>query len=132
MQPPIERPQPTDTTTTHRVTPKQQQKAAARRPAACRAALPALGCRLASPLGLTSPPPPPPPQWRGLATGGKGGPEEAESHDDFKPQRKAPPADLDGAVQMIEEQVCVYVCVCMWGDSYLCCMACPGGGLHAM
>ncbi len=45
-------------------------------------------------------------QQRGLASSGKGGkPEEAESHDDFKPQRKAPPADLDGAMQMIDEQV---------------------------
>ena len=28
-----------------------------------------------------------------------------DSHDDFKPQKAAPPADLDGAVKMIAEQV---------------------------
>lgn len=95
------------------------KQTATRRPAACRAALQPqqqpqlqqqlranLGCRLG--LGLAQQPQRP--QWRGLATGGKG-PEDADSHDDFKPQRKAPPADLDGAVQMIEEQVRVWV----WG-----------------
>jgi hypothetical protein len=57
---------------------------------------------------------------RGLASSSKG-PEGAESHDDFKPQRKAPPADLDGAVQMIEEQVRgVYLCVCVLGLCMLC------------
>lgn len=43
-------------------------------------------------------------QWRGLSSSSKG-PEDADSHDDFKPQRKAPPADLDDAVQMIDDQV---------------------------
>jgi hypothetical protein len=28
-----------------------------------------------------------------------------DSHDDFKPQKAAPPADLDGAIKMIAEQV---------------------------
>ena len=28
-----------------------------------------------------------------------------DSHDDFKPQKAAPPADLDGAMKMIAEQV---------------------------
>jgi hypothetical protein len=28
-----------------------------------------------------------------------------ESHDDFKPKRKAPPADLDDAVKLVGEQV---------------------------
>lgn len=36
---------------------------------------------------------------RALASG------KDDSHDDFKPQRSAPPADLDGAMKMIAEQV---------------------------
>ena len=39
-------------------------------------------------------------QQRGLAADSG-----SESHDDFKPKRKAPPADLDGAVGMVDEQV---------------------------
>jgi len=29
----------------------------------------------------------------------------SDSHDDFKPKRKAPPSDLDGAIKMIDDQV---------------------------
>ncbi|EKU22741.1 glutaredoxin-like protein [Nannochloropsis gaditana CCMP526] len=32
-------------------------------------------------------------------------PGNEDSHDDFKPQRSSPPADLDGAIKMIAEQV---------------------------